>query len=565
MKRMDKPIVVMVLSIALQAQTPKAPASTNGTVSKEHRVVCKAKSEIAYAYCWLLDQEFNQARFAKGTYPLGDVLRNPTNLEIPFLAAVSRKAYLKQLASGLTADAKSALQGEANQVAQALSTKAAVPQTGANANSNGSTNLVSKPTTTDLISLAAESGAFTDTVNGTTLTAQANANGLRRYLAGANFSALSPDFSNLSPTTLDILQHLTVAATFDVAQSGTTSATTTGQATTATPSSITSVLLPSNNLTFTSVGTSLTIYRPYTPTSSGFGKAWDAAIVKNESDIVKANKQLYEDYTKVLIPSVITSQKVNEARDLWTGKAAEAETKLDFPEFVSQFDAFVNVIIDELINSNNSFYQDVFNAATDIGQLQTLRGTVLDTARGSLATFKYTYSTPTDKPATHDATAVLGYVWSQHDKGAQLTFNAAGSWFASIPVGAKYGRVKDYQISGEFDQPIGNPSSPRAIFSVAGYGQYQYAANVLKVTVANVVPGTNISVPQNSQVFTSTPGWIGVAQTKLVFNIGKGTSIPIAVKWSNKTDLLTGSDWKGQFGLSYDLSALSSILQEKTK
>jgi hypothetical protein len=80
-----------------------------------------------------------------------------------------------------------------------------------------------------------------------------------------------------------------------------------------------------------------------------------------------------------------------------------------------------------------------------------------------------------------------------------------------------------------------------------------------------VIPGTNISVPQNSQVFTSTPGWIGVAQTKLVFNIGKGTSIPVAVKWSNKTDLLTGSDWKGQFGLSYDLSALSSILQAKAK
>jgi hypothetical protein len=101
------------------------------------------------------------------------------------------------------------------------------------------------------------------------------------------------------------------------------------------------------------------------------------------------------------------------------------------------------------------------------------------------------------------------------------------------------------------------------VFSVAGYGQYQYAASVLNVTVANVVPGTNISVPSNSEVFTSTPGWIGVAQTKLVFNIGKGTSIPVAVKWSNKTDLLTGSDWKGQFGLSYDLSALSSILQAK--
>jgi hypothetical protein len=261
---------------------------------------------------------------------------------------------------------------------------------------------------------------------------------------------------------------------------------------------------------------------------------------------------------------VLKSPGVKPALDSWYQNAAPQDEKAqDFQQFVDDFVKFVNAILAEL-ETDPSFYQNILSAAADTAQLTQVRNTVLDTARGSLATFKYTYSTLPGKPATHDATAVIGYVWGKSDEGAQLTFNASGSWFASIPTGAKYGRVKDYQISGEFDQPIGaDRSSPRAIFSVAGYGQYQYAANVLKVTVANVVPGTNISVPPNSQVFTSTPGWIGVAQTKLVFNIGKGTSIPIAVKWSNKTDLLTGSDWKGQFGISYDLSALSSILKAK--
>jgi hypothetical protein len=532
-------------------------------ISKEHQAACKAaKSEVADAYCDLLDDEFGKAMFANGSYPQNGVLLNPMSQEIPFTAAIFHEAYLHVLSSKLTADAKSlatsALQTEANQLGQALSTKAAVPQTGANANTNGSTNLVSKPTTTDLISLAAESGAFTDTVNGTTMTAQANANGLRRYLAGDNFA-------NLKPTALDTLQHLTLTATFNVAQGGTTSATTTGQATSTTPTSITSVVLPSQNLSFSSIGASLAVYRPYTPTSTGFGKAWTAAIVKNQDAITKTSKQLFVDYQKA-IPnqgSVFEGPEVKAALDTWNQKAGDDEKANDFHKFVSDFITFVNTILAEL-ETDPSFYQNILSAAADTAQLQQVRNTILDTARGSLATFKYTYSTPPGKPATHDATAVIGYVWGKGDEGAQLTFNASGSWFSSIPAGAKYGRVKDYQISGEFDQPIGaDRSSPRAIFSVAGYGQYQYSANVLNVTVANVVPGTNISVPSNSQVFTSTPGWLGVAQTKLVFNIGKGTSIPIAVKWSNKTDLLTGSDWKGQFGISYDLSALSSILQAK--
>jgi hypothetical protein len=543
--------VTLLLSLTARAQ------------SKEHQTVCKkAKSEIADACCHALDEEFSKASFANGSYRADGVLLNPMTQPVLFTGAIFRKAYLHVLSSGLTADAKSlataAVQTEANQLAQTLSTKGTVPQTGANANTNGSTNLVSKPTTTDFMSLAAESGAFTDTVNGTTLTAQANANGLRRYLAGENFSSLNP-------TAIDTLQHLTLIATFNVAQGGTTSATTTGQATSVTPTSITSVVLPSQNLSFSSVGANLAVYRPYTPTSSDFGKAWAAAILKNQGTITAASKQLFVDYQRA-IPSqqsVFASSGVKAALDVWNEKAAEDEKANSFQGFVSDFIAFVNVILAQL-ETDSSFYQNILNAAADTAQLQQVRNTVLNAARGSLATLKYTYSTPPDKPATHDATATFGYVWSQHDEGAQLTLNAAGSWFASAVAGAKYGRLKDYQISGEFDQPIGaNRSSPRAIFSVAGYGQYQYSANVLNVTVANVVPGTNISVPPNSQVFTSTPGWIGVAQTKLVFNIGKGTSIPIAVKWSNKTDLLTGSDWKGQFGISYDLSALSSILKAK--
>jgi hypothetical protein len=64
-------------------------------------------------------------------------------------------------------------------------------------------------------------------------------------------------------------------------------------------------------------------------------------------------------------------------------------------------------------------------------------------------------------------------------------------------------------------------------------------------------------------VFLGTAGWLGVVQAKPVSNVGKCLSIPIAVKWSNKTDLLPGSNWKGQFGTTYDLLALPTMLTAK--
>jgi hypothetical protein len=69
-------------------------------------------------------------------------------------------------------------------------------------------------------------------------------------------------------------------------------------------------------------------------------------------------------------------------------------------------------------------------------------------------------------------------------------------------------------------------------------------------------------LPCNAQVLPGTKGWIGVSR-KLVFNLGKGLSLPVALKWSNKTDLIKGNDVRGQLGLSYDLSALSKLISSK--
>jgi hypothetical protein len=81
---------------------------------------------------------------------------------------------------------------------------------------------------------------------------------------------------------------------------------------------------------------------------------------------------------------------------------------------------------------------------------------------------------------------------------------------------------------------------------------------VLTITQSDVAPGTSIPAP--TQVLVGTAGSLWVTQAKITINNGKsGINIPIGVKWSNKTDLLSGSKVGGQIGISYDFSSLSSI------
>jgi hypothetical protein len=106
--------------------------------------------------------------------------------------------------------------------------------------------------------------------------------------------------------------------------------------------------------------------------------------------------------------------------------------------------------------------------------------------------------------------------------GAQLTANFTTAIYASLPTGATYGRLRDFQLSGEFDKPFGGtPDEPRGTWSLAGYGQYQYDPTVLNITAGNLVPGTNIPLPGDAQVLLGTAGWLGVAQGQLTINLKK--------------------------------------------
>ncbi|HEY2498997.1 MAG TPA: hypothetical protein VGK24_18180 [Candidatus Angelobacter sp.] len=474
---------------------------------------------------------------------------------------VAVRALLLQIQAGLKDKASEAAQT----ALQTISTSAATNQNGGAPTASGSTNLVSKPTTTDFISMAAESGAFTDSINGTTMTLQANALGLTKYFTN------NPVFERWNSRAADKLQPLTLTASLNIAQTGSTTANTAGSANAATPTSIASVLLPTHNASFSSFGASYAVYRPYNPQDPKFLKSWTAALAANQTALDAATKKIEAVETKLFANdlAIAVANQTSNALTQWHTDGSKAEIANDFDAFVQAFSKYEDAYSDTLLAGSPDAPKEVLELSQAVDAFGQVVYDVLDKARGTpLATVSYLYSNPQDKPATHSFTAVISYLFKGDDPkkrtpltGAQLTANFTTSIYASLPVGAAYGRLRDFQLSGEFDKPFGGtPDEPRGTWSLAAYGQYQYDPTVLNITAGNLVPGTNIPLPGDAQVLLGTAGWLGVAQGKLTINLKKGLSIPVALKWSNKTDLLKGNDVRGQVGLSYDLSALDKLI-----
>ncbi|MGA7463364.1 MAG: hypothetical protein WBW69_24220, partial [Candidatus Korobacteraceae bacterium] len=83
--------------------------------------------------------------------------------------------------------------------------------------------------------------------------------------------------------------------------------------------------------------------------------------------------------------------------------------------------------------------------------------------------------------------------------------------------------------------------------------------SVLNIPAGSTVPGTDISVPNGTQEFVGTAGSLWVTQAKLTIKAAGGINLPIAVSWSNKTDLLQGNKIGAQVGLSYNFSSVAGL------
>lgn len=403
---------------------------------------------------------------------------------------------------------------------------------GAPPSANASTNLVSKPGAPQLLSLAVQSGALTQTQNGNTTTVQANVDQLVRFIGG------TPGPLIYSNSGTPFLKNVSVYATLNMSSPSSTSVPTSGSAT----STAVAPTTASTQATATKLSSLTARYQfqnKYDPKSAKFQEAYAQQLTKlvNEASLAGAFNKYFTGISPPTCDGYSPSDTLSDT--------------------IKKLDQCINDTIAEAESKNNVQLGDLAKAAGNLTSAAqsnaALYRQAIATAAGIPFTFEYVYNRPQSQPDTHDFRGI--FAWNA---GAGImNANVAASIYGSQrPANATYGMFRDAQASFEFDRSFSSSvNSPS--WSIAGYGQWQNSPSVIILSPSSVPSG--ITLPSNAQSFIAgTKGWLAVVQAKITLKIGTA-QVPIAAKWSNKTQLLDKHSFGAQFGLMYDLSQLRQL------
>jgi hypothetical protein len=435
-------------------------------------------------------------------------------------------------------------------------------QVAAQSSSAGSTSLVSKAGGSSILAMAVDSGALTQSSSGTTSTVSGNLEGIGSLLLGQAPISIDPTKQNwLRKTAGDV----NLSASFALAQPSSQSTASTQPATGTSPPAGTQVNIPSSVGKLTGITAQFAIHNPFDPHSAAMRSRWEATkkqvINAAASELLAANPVV-----RALNCTACDQDWVDAQKDFATAASNRNQQGL-----ADAFDLFIKKITADANAFDANFESEVVAAAKATATYQNAARTAVDNTLGNMFTAEYDYSKPANQPETHDFKLVYGYAMNSttaintlltSGSGAKSLFTANADisiYGGTIPASAKYGRLHYGQISAEFDTPIlGTPPAKLAVFSLAGYWQYQPDPSMLNITQSDVAPGTSIPAP--TQVLVGTAGSLWVAQAKITVKNGKsGISVPFGVKWSNKSDLLSGNKIGAQVGISYDFSSLNNL------
>jgi hypothetical protein len=419
-------------------------------------------------------------------------------------------------------------------------------QIGSTASSSGTTDLVSRPSTPQLLGLAMQLGALTQTVSGTVATFHGNADSLVRSVAGAPINCLgcmgTKGWKNLN-----------FSVSFDLSRQGGKQVSTAGQATATSPAPPT-IVLPQNSRQLSSFTARYDIYNPKDTRSPEFQQAWGNWFTAHADGLKIAGDKLLDTISKFLDP-LETDPAFADLRGDYTQRllaASPQEMDNIYAEYLAKVQAMAQA-------KDPDFDQRVLDVRAAYAQYGQVYEDAFVELRGKPQfSIEYTLNRPVDQPDTHNLRLIFA-ANPFHGK-ALFTANAAGTFYNEVPVGAKYGRMRDFQFAGQIDRPLEIVTKYPAVFTVAGYVQYQLDPSVINITPGLLVPGTSITLPKDAQVLLGPKGTMGIAQAKVTLNMGNsGLKIPIGVSWASRTELLDATDVRGHIGITYDLDTLFKL------
>jgi hypothetical protein len=426
-------------------------------------------------------------------------------------------------------------------------------QTGASAGSSGGTSIVAQGPAARVLSVAAEYGALTQSVNGQVVTIRGNLAGVPSALVNQNvFPYCVGDEATrgfcVDGSALGILKRFSFSVSFDPSRTQTLTTT----AGTTTPASA------PQPVTFTASGHEIAAF-------SARAELWnrrDASTPEFAAEWRKKVGAAMNDASGRLLGAATFAEDVMNLpdHDAWF-KASVASVRAAGPDrqkVVQALTAALQEIVTKARVGAPDFQAHVDEALAAYSRFFLAQDDLIDTlATRKVLAFEYTSTRPVAQPSLSNYRVILDYPFSPRTK---LVANGAFTFYDSVPSGqAIVTRYRDAQIGAQLDHGLRDAAilGP-AVLSLAAYYQYQHSPALLDVDPARAIAGvTFVELPTDAKKVFATAGDIFLVQGKLsLVPPGSAIKVPISITWSNRTELIDEPVWRGQIGVSYDLDSL---------
>ena len=460
-------------------------------------------------------------------------------------------------------------------------------QAGSSVGTGGTTNLVSRGMTARALSVAAEYGALTESQNNQVVTVQGTLDGLPLALLKGGLQYCSAKGTRepgpcISQGLLGILNRFSYGVSFNTTQNANAiSGNATGpqqgaaQQATFTPSqqqlaSITGrVILWNERQKATSAEFKAlweNSFKASAKTDSADGTSKDKSKGSSAKSSCTFDRQLGFGLVDSL-SALVTPLVNNPDFDSWQTttnqelKAAKTKTAL-YSIWNKESESLVQTLLTK-DGKPRPDAQDLLQHARDFLAASSVYRLAEDQlvkciAEKPVLTFEYNNNRPASQTPNSTFRLIFdkGFAknWSVAANGAFAIYDSQPS--SSVP-GA--GRLRDVQAGMQVGYNLGSfPFLGAAGLSGTYYFQDQISPAILNVTPSMPLPGITITGLSSSatQVFAKK-GNISIAQLKLELGPGQSSvRFPIAVSYSNRTELITKPEWRGQLGISYDFDSL---------
>lgn len=460
---------------------------------------------------------------------------------------------------------------------------------GAPSNTAGTTSAVAQPFS--LLSLASEYGGITTSSSNGTFTIQSALDQIpstliqNQILVGCTSFVESKCVTN---GTLDFLHRFSIGATFNTSTpSQNVSATPAGSAHgTAQPISATAT--GSSVPSFSAATMKITLFG----TRADTAKAWAEALSTSSEVTTAANS---------LLSAAASADKLGLDQNFYylkwqtcTGRALENASNSDqlnrtIATYYTQLSAILikgspfvcyqngpdDQALEAMIENQNGVKkpakptplqgaeEDLANEASLMASYsRAITNLVRQTTMPVLA-FEYDYLKPLDQPTNSTLRLIFSksFVKKQQDNFLTITANVASSLYNTLPSAniPGSGRIRDVQAGAEIDMLL--PTLRllgQSTLGAAYYFQDQTSPAILNVTPGSPLPGVTFTgLPSSATQVFAQKGDIHVAQLKWGLGAGKSVKFPIAFSYASRTELVPRPDWRGEFGISWDLTAFS--------